>query len=270
MLFSTTHQKFIDKWSLGKVSKQLETHSSFLYWVQREQAQLVLKIYKDCSDEADSARLLLHYDGKGAARAVEYSEQACVLEVVGEGYELVELTRKGDDAQATEVFCDVVKKLHKAPATDIGFRPVDDSLADFDEYLAGGSVMERDLFIEARNVYAELSASQGQKLNLHGDLHHYNILRADDGEWVAIDPKGLWGEAEYEIGRFLLNPLDADYLGVDVARRLEIIEQWLGFDMDRVVRWTFCQAVLATIWSGNQAAFGRHVGRIIRTYRGLI
>lgn len=54
-------------------------------------------------------------------------------------------------------------------------------------------------------LVAELVASPASRLLLHGDLHQFNILAAGK-EWLAIDPKGLIGERECEIGPLILNP----------------------------------------------------------------
>ena len=43
---------------------------------------------------------------------------------------------------------------------------------------------------------------------LHGDLHHYNILAATREQSLAIDPQGVIGEPEYEVGALLRNPFD--------------------------------------------------------------
>lgn len=269
MLFSSHHQQYIDLWQLGCATKRLETHSSFLYWLECDAAPVVLKIYKPNSDEAPAAELLKHYNGYGAVRILQNTADACLLAQVGTGAELVELTRAGNDAQATEIFCEVVKKLHSAPKTDIGLKPIDDFVQDFDDYLAQNDLADRALVTQARQVYVELAATQGQKLNLHGDLHHYNMLQADNGDWLAIDPKGLWGEAEYEIGRYLINPLGEDYHNIDLQLRLEIIDQQLGFNMQRVKKWAFSQAVMTTFWAGNQREFDAHVKIIISIFKKL-
>ena len=39
------------------------------------------------------------------------------------------------------------------------------------------------------------------------DLQHYNVLFDSDRGWLAIDPKGVIGEVEYEIGASLRNPV---------------------------------------------------------------
>jgi len=42
---------------------------------------------------------------------------------------------------------------------------------------------------------------------LHGDLHHFNILSSGD-RWLAIDPKGIIGEPEFEPAAYLENKID--------------------------------------------------------------
>lgn len=274
MLFSSDHQVYLTKWQLSAPSKKLETHSSFLYWCLYDNQPAVLKIYKAHSDEATSAKLLIHYNDHhsndmaanyggancgGAGQILQHDDDACLLAQIGIGRELVELTRSGQDAKATNIFCSVVKTLHSATAIDIGLKPIDDFIADFDVYLARDSISERDLVAQARQVYVDLSVSQGKKLNLHGDLHHYNIMQTDDENWLAIDPKGYWGEAEYELGAFLRNPLRPDYIDINMPTRLKIIENQLGYDIDRVKRWAFCQAVLASIWADDDMVFGKRM-----------
>ena len=55
-------------------------------------------------------------------------------------------------------------------------------------------------------MFAELCASQRGVRLLHGDLQHYNVLFDRRRGWVSIDPKGVLGEPEYEIGAALRNP----------------------------------------------------------------
>lgn len=267
-MISSKHQIYFKRWQLDKPIKDLETHSSFLYWCHQNGRPVVLKIYKPHSNEAISARLLAHYNCHGAVEILAHEDDACLLAQVGDGRELVELTRANDDGRATEILCEVIQRLHNAPAKNIGLVPVDDFLADFDKYLTQTHVPERELVIKARVVYADLSASQSKKLNLHGDLHHYNVIQSTDGDWLAIDPKGFWGEVEYELGSLLRNPLDDDFKNIDMQRRFEIIEARLGYDMKRVQQWAFCQAVLASIWGDDDIVFGARMVKVMDTSSG--
>jgi streptomycin 6-kinase len=105
----------------------------------------------------------------------------------------------------------------------------------------------------AEHYFEELLASPEAPVLLHGDLHHFNILSAEREPWLALDPKGLVGEAAYEVGAFLYNPVGS-YLAVpDPARKMErrvaILAEELGFDRRRVSMWGMAAAVLSAWWS---------------------
>ncbi len=101
-------------------------------------------------------------------------------------------------------------------------------------------------------VFAELCDSAGEAVVLHGDLHHENILRSGDG-WVAIDPVGVVGEREYEVGALMHNPwpglLDLPDPGRVLARRLDILTERLELDGSRLRAWAWATAVLSAAWS---------------------
>ena len=86
---------------------------------------------------------------------------------------------------------------------------------------------------------------------LHSDLHHDNALSTHDGSYVAIDPKGVLGEPCYDVGAFLRNPfgfLENESPHKMMARRVDMIVEQLGFDRQRVLGWSFAQAVLSAVW----------------------
>ena len=100
--------------------------------------------------------------------------------------------------------------------------------------------------------YLRLCGTQKNRRLLHGDLHHENVIFDDRRGWLAIDPKGVVGEIEYEIGAALRNPVDRPDLCASreiLQRRIQIFEQALHLDTVRAVRWAFAQAVLSAIWS---------------------
>ena len=98
----------------------------------------------------------------------------------------------------------------------------------------------------------DLAATQREPALLHGDLHHYNVLSDRARGWCAIDPKGVVGELEYELGAALRNPIDRPdlFATLDVVeRRLDQFGLVLGIDVSRARGWCFAQAVLSAIWS---------------------
>jgi streptomycin 6-kinase len=87
---------------------------------------------------------------------------------------------------------------------------------------------------------------------LHGDLQHYNVLSDGARGWIAIDPKGVAGELEYELGAALRNPHERPELYSNtsaVERRIACFAQHLPVDAGRVLAWAYAQAVLSAIWT---------------------
>ena len=100
---------------------------------------------------------------------------------------------------------------------------------------------------------SDLIASQGETVLLHGDLHHDNILSAGRESWLVIDPKGVAGEREFEIGPMMYNPwnrvLDRPDLKAVLSRRVDILVDELGFDRQKMAAWGFVEAMLSMAWS---------------------
>ncbi len=64
------------------------------------------------------------------------------------------------------------------------------------------------LIDRAEELFTEIKDKTDSQLLLHGDLHHWNILKDDQVGWKAIDPKGVVGPACMEAARFIDNQLD--------------------------------------------------------------
>lgn len=121
----------------------------------------------------------------------------------------------------------------------------------------------------AEGLFSELLSSMGEPVLIHGDLHHENILsnsgnssdqNGGRGHWLAIDPKGLVAEREYEVGALLRNPmprlLDSPNPERVTARRISQLSEELGFDRERIVGWGLSQAVLSAWWSYEDHGHG--------------
>ena len=71
---------------------------------------------------------------------------------------------------------------------------------------------------------------------VHGDFHHHNILRSARGP-LAIDPKPMLGEPEYDVPSFLWNPLPYR-MRLDVTERRLAAFAAAGLDEERMRTWT--------------------------------
>ena len=212
---------------------------------------MVLKAVKQPGDEWRSGDVLRAFDGRGVVRVLEHVDGAVLLERLDPASSLVDVVRRGDDAAATAILCDVIGAM--APrALPAGTPTIRDWARGFDRYATRGDrQVALDLVAIARRWFLSLCDSQREPRLLHGDLQHYNVLHDRGRGWVAIDPKGVIGELACEVGPALRNPVECPDLIGDTAlleRRLSTFVSRLGLDRRRVVAWGFAQAVLSAIW----------------------
>ena len=195
---------------------------------------------------------LRHFDGRGAAKLLEVDPDlgAMVLERLKPGALLSTVT---DDAQATSIAAQVMKRLWRPALAEHPFPTIAmwaEGLKTLRAHFDGGTgPMPAALVERAEAMIAELIGTMGETVLLHGDLHHYNILSAEREPWLAIDPKGVVGEAECEVFAFLHNNLlDQPEPQAVLRRRIDQLAEELAFDRKRIADWGMAQAVLATWW----------------------
>jgi streptomycin 6-kinase len=115
-------------------------------------------------------------------------------------------------------------------------------------FAGGTGPLPAELVDRAEAIYRDLLSSMGPVVLLHGDFHLDNILRAQRAPWIAIDPQGVAGEAEYEVGALLRNPPKGADRARALGRRLDQLAEELGFSRERLRLWGLAQAVLAAWW----------------------
>jgi streptomycin 6-kinase len=70
---------------------------------------------------------------------------------------------------------------------------------------------------------------------VHGDFHHHNLLR-HAGRWLAIDPKPLIAEPEFDVVTLLWNPLQREPTREITEHRMRQFAA-AGLDERRVRDW---------------------------------
>ncbi len=219
------------------------------------------------------AAALTSFGGRGICRLLELDPTlgAMLLERLQPGRPL---TAVENDEEATALAANVMKNLRRPVPPDHGFPTVSDWARGFERlrsrFDGGTGPMPEDLVGKAETLFAGLLASEGERFLLHGDLHHENILSAGGGSWLAIDPKGVVGEAAYESAALLHNPVGAldgpDPRGL-LERRLDVLSEELGPGRTRVRAYGLAQAVLAAYWSLED---GGRVWDEALTFAGLL
>lgn len=243
-------QRHARAWRLA-VEDVFETETSAIASVTRQGQPLLLKVVKQQGDEWHSRKVLQAFAGMGVARLYEETDGAVLIERLRPGNSLVSLVLNGDDEEATTILATVMQKMAGAeiPKSCV---TAQDWAKGFDRYLAScDDQISSQLVKSGQRVYTDLCGSQLQVRLLHGDLHHYNVLYDADRGWLAIDPKGVVGELEYEVGAALRNPVERPDLFASastVKRRLKQFSSILTLDVERALAWGFAQAVLSAVW----------------------
>ena len=240
----------LDAWRI-LVERFTETESSVLGFGRRDDQPVVLKVIKDGRDEWRSGEVLDAFAGRGVVRVYEYIGGAMLLERLRPGQSLVTMAMSGADDEATRVLAETIRTM--SPRQPVGtVSTAQDWGKGFKRYAASGDAqLPKDLISTADRVYSALCGSQTRVRLLHGDLHHHNVLFDSERGWLAVDPKGVIGEPEYELGAALRNPYERPELFAEppiIRKRVERLARDLDLDATRVLSWAFAQAVLAAIW----------------------
>jgi streptomycin 6-kinase len=253
-LSSRVEERFADRvhaWSVS-VERRLETESSLIALGHQGGRGVVLKVLKEPGDEWHAGEIIRAFDKKGLVEVYEHVPGAMLLERLTPGTPLVRVALDRSDDEASEILADVIQRMSPSQIPP-NCATVADWAKGFARYAASGDLQIPAALVErAGALYAELQATQQTTRLLHGDLQHYNVLWGEQRGWTAIDPKGVVGELEYEIGAITRNPVERPDMFASraiVERRLEHFARELKLNYARTLSWTFAQAVLSAIWS---------------------
>lgn len=264
-------ENLIGTWGLV-VQEIRETPTSLLALGERAGLPVVLKVARAPGDEWQAGAIIRAFNGEGMVRSLEIADGAVLLERLTPGTPLANLSLAGRDDEATEILAGVIDLL-SASEVPPGCPTVTEWGRGFASYLrTGDRQIPRPLVKRAQAWYLELAESQRAVRLLHGDLQHYNILRDSQRGWVAIDPKGVIGELEYELGAGLRNPaerLEGFSSPRAIERRLAGLGDHLLIARDRTLAWAYAQAVLSAIWMIEDGAPVAPDDPVIRLAQGI-
>lgn len=216
----------------------------------------MLKVVPPEDDESThEADALAFWGGDGAVRLIraDRARRAMLLERARPGHDASRLA--DDDVPA--IAMDVGSRLWRTPPPDAPYDRIGDRVP-----LWLSRAGDDDLTRSATALFASLGARHD--VLVHGDFHHHNLLR-HDGRWVAIDPKPMWGEREFDVVTLLWNPIDSR----PTRERIEsIIAAFAarGLDAERVRAWC---AIRAT-YLGHPSAPGGRLTPQLRVARMLL
>ncbi|RYB89678.1 aminoglycoside resistance protein [Nocardioides glacieisoli] len=218
-----------------------------------------LKVTFDGDDESLHEGLALqHWGGRGAVRLrrSDPHRRALLLDWLP-GPDL------GDawDVEACEVVGSLYPRLHlpALPQLATVASYVERWLRELDE-LGRDIPIPRRYVEQALGLGSDLLADPGPSVVVHGDLHYANVMADAAGEWLAIDPKPMAGDAHYEPAPMLWNRMDelsgpgaVGSVRDGLRRRFHALLDAAGLDEDRARDWVVVRMVVNAGWSVQDA-----------------
>jgi streptomycin 6-kinase len=210
----------------------------------------VLKINVPDLETEFEADALEHWNGEGAVTLLAHdrARRALLVERCEPGTQLWEVA---DEEEANEIAVGVLQQLWRRAPSAPSYRRVADEAERWavelpERWERLGRPFERSLLDRAVACLLELGADQDELVVCHQDFHGGNVLLAQRG-WLAIDPKPLLGEREFDTASLLRDRRDE--LVVDphpaarVRQRLDQLSSDLGLDRERMRGWGVAHAL---------------------------
>lgn len=256
--------EYIVKWNLRQDGEPIRTHSSRLLPVRQNGVPAMLKIAQE-PEEKSGARLMVWWDGEGAARVLAHDKDALLLERAQNGHALADLARTGNsdaDDRAIDILCATAARLHaprsKALPDLTGLQQWFASLWPAGQRYGGW-------LQESAAVAQALLAAPQEPVVLHGDIHHGNVLDFGARGWLAIDPKGLYGERGFDYANIFCNPDEEVALIAGwFERRVERVARIAALERRRLLQWILAWSGLSAAWileTGEMPNIDMEIGR---------
>jgi streptomycin 6-kinase len=240
-----------EAWSLRVGEPFQDGNVSLAIPVERANGEpAVLKINFPEPESKHEAGALALWDGRGAVRLLEWDPRrnALLVERCVPGDRLWDVP---DDEEATRIGGGVLSRLWRPVSSGSRFRPLAAEAERWAielsrDWEALGRPFERRILDEAVSACVDFGPDQGPTVLLHQDFHGGNVLRAEREPWLAIDPKPLIGEREFDAASLLR---DRRWLLEDAAmkrwmrRRLDLLAHELDLDHERMRRWGIAHAL---------------------------
>ncbi|NRS18196.1 phosphotransferase [Brevibacillus sp. HB1.4B] len=256
------------RWSLKVLEPFPLSYNFVAPVVLQDGRNAVLKLGVPGLDWQRELTAIRAFAGRGMVQLLDADEEKGImlLERIMPGETMDKLSSEEERIQC---LADVIKRMH-TPVSNAGklastFPTIADwavGLEKIRPYFQGGTgPIPEQMVNRAMQWYKKLLSTQKEQCLLHGDLHHENILRAEREPWLAIDPKGLIGETEYEVIPFLLNHLPEDGVEEVMKQRIDGLTKALSLQKERVLAWAYCHSVLSAWWFIED--FGVDGGRLV-------
>ncbi|KTD42866.1 aminoglycoside phosphotransferase family protein [Legionella parisiensis] len=241
-----------DYWKLSEVTPVANMTFNYVAKAVLDDDQpVVIKISYDKKSIENEKQALMNLDSQGSIKLIDYNSKyhALLIQQAIPGISLKSLYPAQMD-YVMDCYVQTMQKLHnKHVPKKQNVYHIADWLKALD--MPASKQIPAPILNRAIDLRNKLLSSQESLVFLHGDLHHDNILKHGSA-WLAVDPKGVVGEAEFEIAAFDFMYITELATTVNVkkifAERIDLLAQKSNLDGQRIKDWVFVRLVLMAAW----------------------
>ncbi|UOQ92091.1 aminoglycoside phosphotransferase family protein [Halobacillus shinanisalinarum] len=215
--------------------------------------EVVIKLGVPGKGISNEYEALKHLNGIVPLIDADLDKGVLILEKIEPGNTLSELT---NESEICQIAAKVVKKMIVSTPPQTHLPSTLDRETDM-KHICKQSLDQLGPFSNATlkrsaKVFAYLNKTMKEPMLVHGDFHHYNVLSNGPDSWVAIDPKGLIGEVEYDLIQFFMNCLPENGAFGVIENRVEQLTQELNLNLQRLLLWGYAHSVLSSAWTVDE------------------
>ena len=241
-------------WSLEGVSWRPEVSTARVGFCTGSNGPAVLKVSIEPNMVGFEAAALRHFGPEICPTVLGLSTE--LESILLEQYEVAEELSHlyPQPAQEVDIWLSIFDGVRSRSEVPQGFP----TLAQYSEIFVRAQSMTRDSDVRRLMAYANdhkaiLMGDSSENRLLHGDMHHFNVIRDVVKGWRLIDPHGVIGHPLYELGAFLRNPWGACYIEPGVRDRLServaVLAERLSIPESVVAEYGFFGAAISVAWS---------------------
>lgn len=249
---SKTVDTLAEHWQLSSIQPvDNMTYNYVAKAFHKQHKAVILKVSCDSKTMLEEKKALDFFEGHASIAVIDSCDQyrALLLEQAVPGITLKTLYCK-QKRYVMNCYHQTLTELHaKKMQHQHTFPHIKDWLHAIDQVSA--DKLPLTLLQEAIHLKEKLLSSTTDQRVLHGDLHHDNILQHGD-KWVVIDPKGVIGEALFEMAAFdflTKNEIDDSSASELFHKRLLALATIAHVDHTRLREWVFVRLILSAVWS---------------------
>ncbi|QIM72332.1 hypothetical protein EYB34_13730 [Bordetella trematum] len=236
---------YLRRWRLTPDGAMLRSRTSCLQPVRWRGQPAMLKLSED-PQEQQAGALMAWWAGAGAAPVFAHDAHALLMARAPHGASLARMAIEDGDHHATARLCAAAAQLHQARAAP---RPALTPLAQWFAPLIQGGGAQSELLARCAHTAQNLLDNAHEPVALHGDLHHGNLLDFGAAGWLAIDPKGLYGERGFDYANLFCNPEGAPGLARHAFdARLRQVCEAAALEPQRLLSWVLAWTGLSALW----------------------